>query len=55
MPAPVDNPDLMVSWNGGAGRQSVTKLSKPSVGLSCQPSSYVRLEAYGFVGLWEGA
>ena len=27
-------PDLMVSWNGGARRQSVTKLRKPSVGLS---------------------
>jgi hypothetical protein len=33
----------------------VAKLRKPTVGLKCQPSSYVRLEAYGFFGLSEGA
>src|SRR6266496_6368597 len=33
----------------------VAKLRKPAVGFKCQPSSYVRLEAYGFFGLSEGA
>ena len=33
----------------------VAKLCKPTVGFKCQPSSYVRLEAYGFFGLSEGA
>ena len=33
----------------------VAKLRKPTVGFKCQPSSYVRLEAYGFFGLSEGA
>jgi hypothetical protein len=28
--------------------------ASPCVGFSCQPSSYVRLEAYGFFGLSEG-
>ena len=33
----------------------VAKLRKPTVGVECQPSSYVRLKAYGFFGLSEGA
>ena len=33
----------------------VAKLCKPNVGLKCQPSSYGRLEAYGFFGLSAGA
>jgi len=33
----------------------VAKLRKPTVGFRCQPSSYVKLEAYGFVGLSAGA
>jgi len=33
----------------------VAKLRKANRWLKCQPSSYVRLEAYGFFGLCEGA
>src|SRR5215469_12252551 len=55
MPAPVDGPDLMVSCNGSARRQSVTMLTQAKRWLKCQPSSCVRLEAYGFFWLSEGA
>src|ERR1700693_6008940 len=52
---PVDDLDGMVSWSSGARRRSVAKLRKTSVGFQCQPSSYVRLESYGFFGWCEGA
>jgi hypothetical protein len=54
-PAPVDCSQLGISCRGGARRHSVMKLRKPNVGFRCQPSSYVRLDAYGFFGLSEGA
>src|SRR5713101_2983518 len=34
MPAPVADPNSTVSCNGGVRRHSITKLCKPSVGLS---------------------
>jgi len=49
---------ISMEWFHGAvapNAESVAKLGKPRVGFQCQPSSYVRLEAYGFFGLCEGA
>src|SRR5262249_7808237 len=54
MPASVDNPDLMVSCNGRSTPVGY-EATQAQCWLKCQPSSYVRLEAYGFVGLSAGA
>src|SRR2546430_11204561 len=55
MPAPVACPDSSASCHGGARRHSVSEATQAKRWLKCQPSSYVRLEAYRFFGLSEGA
>ena len=45
----------VASFHAAVSTPLVAKLRKPTVGLGCQPSSYVRLKAYGFFGLSEGA
>src|ERR1700675_5177636 len=56
MPTPVDGFQVMgfiLPWARDA--DPLRSYASPCVGFQCQPSSYVRLEAYGFIGLSEGA
>jgi hypothetical protein len=55
MPTPVDGFLVMVSSLRGRSTPFGCEATQAQRWLKCQPSSYVRLEAYGFIGLSEGA
>ena len=44
-----------LSFIGRCLTHSIAEATQANRWLKCQPSSYVRLEAYGFFGLSEGA
>jgi hypothetical protein len=48
---------ISLEWFHGAGPLDADRCEAAQANrwLKCQPSSYVRLEAYGFFGLSEGA
>jgi hypothetical protein len=54
------NPSCWFAGNGfispwALDADPLRSYASPWVGFQCQPSSYVKLEAYGFFGLCEGA
>ena len=51
----VDDLGGMVPWSGSVNADQLRSYASPCVGFRWQPSSYLRLEVYGFVGLSEGA